>query len=193
MPPKPRYTKEEITSVAYELVRREGKSALTARSLAIALGTSTAPIFTAFESIDAVMDAVLKRAEGLYDSYLQEGFANPLPFKGAGLAYIRFAKDEPNLFRFLFMETERTTMLPHYLPGNDAHEAAVREKLQANGHDRETAMRIYNHLSVYVHGFATLFAFGCEVFTEDDIEKMLSEVFRALKDKETDERKEEAL
>ena len=106
MPPKVKFTREEILVAAYELLRKKGKEALTARSLASALGTSTAPIFTAFESIDALTDAVRARAKETYDAYLHEGLLHPIPFKGTGLAHIRFAKDEPLLFRFLFIEAK---------------------------------------------------------------------------------------
>ena len=54
MPPKARYTKDEIGNAAYQLIRNEGTDALTARSLATALGTSTAPIFTAFSGLNVL-------------------------------------------------------------------------------------------------------------------------------------------
>ncbi len=181
MPPKVKFSREAIGEAAYELVRKEGRDALTARSLAAVLGTSTAPIFTAFSGIDEVVAAVWERAKTLYEQYLSEGFTHPLPFKGAGLAYIRFAKEEPRLFRFLFMETKGASVVSHYLPGNDANEAAVRAKLEAYGHGTEKAKEIYNHLSVYVHGLATLYACGSTVFTDEDIERMLSEAYHAFK------------
>ena len=65
MPPKARYTKEQIVDAAYELVRRNGKGYLSARSLAAELGTSTAPIFTAFSSIEELQYAVTERAKAL--------------------------------------------------------------------------------------------------------------------------------
>lgn len=171
-------------SAAYELIRKEGKNALTARGLAAALGTSTAPIFTAFESIEALTDAVFARAKASYDGYLSEGLSHPIPFKGAGLAHIRFAKDEPLLFRFLFVERKGEPPVLHYLPGKGDNEERVRNSVEASyGYETESAKRLYNHLSVYVHGLAMLYAFGHCVFDEEDIDGMLSEVFHALKDK----------
>lgn len=189
MPKKARYTREEITEAAFLLVRREGGKALTARSLAAALGTSTAPIFTAFDTIEELTEATKKRAMLLYDSYLSEGMKHPLPFKGAGLAYIRFAKDEPLLFRFLFIECDAPSAFPtpHYLPGNDQNEKKVRGVLERDyDYGTEKAKYIYNHLTVYVHGLAVLYAYGQCVFTEEDIDRMLTEVFSALTSKSTD-------
>ena len=184
MPPKVKFSREEILSAAYELVRNNGKDALSARSLASALGASTAPIFTAFESIDALTDAVKARAKASYDAYLTEGLSHPIPFKGTGLAHIRFAKDEPLLFRFLFVESGEADPLRHYLPGDCENERMVRNTVESGyGYTAEEAKHLYNHLSVYVHGLAMLYAYGHAVFDEGDVDRMLTEVFLALKDK----------
>ena len=182
MPPKVKFSKEEIVEVAYEIVRREGGDGLTARSLASALGVSTAPIFTAFENTKDLVKAVLIRAQATYDGYISEGLKSPQPFKGAGLAHIRFAKDEPKLFLFMFIEHAEGAPFSHYLPGEGYTETRVRSTLESDyGYPTEEAKRIYNHLSVYVHGLAMLYAFEQPVFDDSDIDKMLSEVFFALK------------
>ena len=186
MPPKVKYSKEEIVEAAYELIRKEGSSSLTARHLAAALGTSTAPIFTAFESIDALNEAVLARARAYYDGFLSEGLSHhPIPFKGSGLAHIRFAKEEPLLFRYLFVDYKENDPVLHYLPGKGENEERVRSTVENYGYETESAKRLYNHLAVYVHGLSMLYAFGHTVFDEKDIDSMLSEVFYALKDEVT--------
>ena len=58
MPPKPKFTKEEIVFAAKEIVREKGLSALTAREVAEKLGSSPRPIFTVFKSMDEVMQAI---------------------------------------------------------------------------------------------------------------------------------------
>ena len=49
MPPKAKYTREEIVQIALDLVAARGIDALNARNLAAALGTSTRPVFTALD------------------------------------------------------------------------------------------------------------------------------------------------
>lgn len=181
MPPKVRYTKEEISQAAYELVRKYGKDFLTARSLATTLKTSTAPIFTAFSSIDEVMESVKEKAFALYSEYIADGLREPMPFKATGLKYIQFAKDEPELFKMLFMREGSETPM-HYLPSDFEFESEVRGAVQeAYQMSESEAKRIYNHLAVYVHGLAVLFAQGNCVFSDEDVSRMLSEVFVALK------------
>ena len=103
MPPKQKFTKEEIVSAALNLVRKEGAEALTARSLGDALQSSARPIFTVFENMAQVRDEVKKAAEEIYNQYIREGLKEKYPFKGTGKAYVRMAREEPNLFRLLFM------------------------------------------------------------------------------------------
>ena len=52
MPPRAKYTREEITEIALGIVTENGAEMLNARSLAEAMGTSTRPIFTAFRNND---------------------------------------------------------------------------------------------------------------------------------------------
>ena len=53
MPPKFRFTREEIVAAALAVTRRSGISGLTARSLAAELGCSVKPIFGLFKSMEA--------------------------------------------------------------------------------------------------------------------------------------------
>ena len=182
MPPKVRYTKEEISQAAYELVRKYGKDFLTARSLAATLETSTAPIFTAFSSIDEVMESVKEKAFALYSEYIADGLREPIPFKATGLKYIQFAKDEPELFRLLFMGTPENCPNGDFVPAGDANSPYVQSALEkAWGINSDKAKRIYNHLSIYCHGIAVLIVQQSASFSDEEIDRMLSEVFLALK------------
>lgn len=182
MPPKAKYTREEISEAAYELVRRYGKDFLTARSLAATLETSTAPIFTAFSSIDEVMESVKERAFALYSEYIAEGLREPIPFKATGFKYIQFAKDEPELFRLLFMGMTENCPNGDFVPAGDSNSPYVQSALEEFwGIKSDKAKRIYNHLSIYCHGIAVLTVQQSASFSDEEIDRMLSEVFYALK------------
>ena len=182
MPPRAKYTKEQIRDAAYEMVRKEGFGKLSARNLAAELGMSTAPIFTAFSGIDELQKEVHNKAWNLYCDYFNRGMEAPIPFKGAGLMYIKFAKEEPNLFKMLFMNGNGEVPLTHYFPSGDkVNEPVVRENVKNSyGLNEEKAKKLYNHLSVYVHGIAVMEAQGNCVFTDEDINLMISEVFKSL-------------
>jgi len=104
MPPKPKYTREELIEAALELTRESGIDAVVARNLGNKLGVAPSTVFTHFESIEEIRQAVLKAARKLYNGYVEEGLRMTPPMKGFGVHYIRFALEEHNLFILLFMQ-----------------------------------------------------------------------------------------
>ena len=73
MPPKCKFTKEEIIQATLDIVRSEGIDAVTARALGAKLGTSPKPIFTFFDSMDDLLQATILAAKDLYTSYALQG------------------------------------------------------------------------------------------------------------------------
>ena len=104
MPPRVKFTKEEIVEAALRVTREGGIDSLTARSLAAELGASTRPMFTYFETVDELKHEVYEAAKGIYKTYIERGLAEPVPFLGVGQNTIRFAREEPELFRLLFLQ-----------------------------------------------------------------------------------------
>ncbi len=103
MPPKAKFTKEEIVEAALDLVKTDGFEALTSRALGTRLSSSARPIFTVFQSMDEVQQAVIGAAKALYKEYVDKGLTWEHPFKGVGTQYILFSIHEPKLFQLLFM------------------------------------------------------------------------------------------
>ena len=104
MPPSVKFTKDEIVEAALRLTRAGGIGSLTARSLAAELGASTRPMFTHFETVDELKHEVHEAAKGVYRAYIERGLAEPVPFLGVGQNTIRFAREEPELFKLLFLQ-----------------------------------------------------------------------------------------
>ena len=55
--------------------------------------------------MEALRADVMRSAKQLYQEYLERGMKDPAypPYKASGIAYIRFAKEEKELFKLLFM------------------------------------------------------------------------------------------
>ena len=92
MPPKAKFSKDEVISAAVNIIEDKGIIFLTARSLGEALGTSARPIFTTFKNMEDVLNGVNDFANELYQSYVEKGLLQTPAFKGVGMSYIRFAK-----------------------------------------------------------------------------------------------------
>ena len=105
MPPKCKFSKEKIVKAALDMTREKGIDSVTARALGARLGSSSRPIFSLFQSMQEVQEEVMKSADTMYQDYLKHGMSSgeyPV-YKASGMAYIRFAKEEKELFKLLLM------------------------------------------------------------------------------------------
>lgn len=182
MPPKAKFSREEIVEAALEIVRAEGFDALTSRTLGAKLGSSARPVFTVFQSMEEVQQAVTDAAKMLYREYVQRGLLENPAFKGVGTQYILFSINEPKLFQLLFMtENKQVPYLSNVLPLIDeSYEQILLSVRNGYGLDEACAERLYHHLWIYTHGIATLCATGMCRFTGEEISGMMTEVFIGL-------------
>ncbi len=182
MPPKAKFTREEIIAAGLDLVREEGFSALTARGLGARLGSSARPVFTIFEGMEEVQQAVIDAARALYGEYTERGLLENPAFKGVGTQYILFAIKEPKLFQLLFMrEQQQVPNLAGILPKiDDNYEKILASVREGYGLDGGTAEWLYRHLWIYTHGIAALCATGMCCFSGEEISRMMTEVMLSL-------------
>ena len=103
MPPKCKFTQEEIIQAALNIVRTDGIGAVTARALGAKLGSSPKPIFTFFDSMESLLQETVLAAKELYTGYALQGLHSDPPFLGVGMQYLKFAREEPKLFQLLFL------------------------------------------------------------------------------------------
>lgn len=182
MPPKAKFTKDEILDMAFYITKEYGIDAVTARELGARLGSSARPIFTVFESMDEVKESVIIKSKELYGQYVEEGLKSQLAFKGVGIAYIRFAIEQPKLFQLLFMRpTQEPTDVSMILPViDDNYEKILQSVQEPYCLERKAAERLYQHLWTYTHGIATMFATGLCSYTMEQLEERLTDVFKGL-------------
>jgi AcrR family transcriptional regulator len=97
--------KDRVLAASLQLVRREGLAALSARAVADQLGASVAPIYRAYASMDKLTKVVLDAALQQLDEYVARPYTD-FPFRSAGVGLVMFARDEPRLFRALFIDQQ---------------------------------------------------------------------------------------
>ena len=182
MPPKAKFTKDEIIEAAVGIVREEGFSALTARVLGARLGSSARPVFTVFQGMEEVQQAVIRRAKEIYGEYVEEGLSDDIPFRGVGTQYILFSIREPKLFQLLFMkEQKKMPELSGVLPLIDDNYGQILLSIeQSYGLKGPSAERLYRHMWIYSHGIAALCATGMCRFTGEEIKGMLAEAGKGI-------------
>ena len=180
MPPKAKFTREEIVAVAVEIIRDSGVEAITAKEIGARMGTSTRPMFTWFKTVEELRAAATEEARRIYNQYAERGLSMTPPFKGFGMECIRFATEEPNMFRLLFMQkTEQNSTLDFL--NHEEHMAQIRSAIMTTFHiDAVEADWLYENLWIYNHGLATLCATKTLCFTEEDVALKLGDLCRGL-------------
>ncbi len=180
MPPKLKFTREEIILAALGYVRQNGAEALTARSLAEVLGASSKPIFGLFSGMDEVKQEVMLAAKKLYDSYISDAMQSTTmpPYKASGMAYIRFAKEERELFKLLFMRDRSDEQISE----NRMEIRPILNIIMKNLNISEDEAFMF-HLEqwIYVHGIATMIATAYLNWDEEFISTALTDVYQGLK------------
>ena len=180
MAPKVKITKDDIIDAAMGLVRTEGERAIGARALASALNCSTQPIFSNFESMEELKLAVVKKADELCGEYIQreiEGGLYPA-YKASGMAYIRFAKEEKELFKLLYMR-DRTGEDPSL---DSPITAKMEDFVQSNTGLCSADAKLF-HLEIWacVHGIAAMFATSFIDLEWELVSKMITDTYMGLK------------
>lgn len=182
MPPKPKYTKEQVIAAALRIVAENGFTALTAKELGHALNTSTTPIFTLFRSMQEVQDEVRKAAMERFESYAHRSRTDLPVFKQIGMQMISFAQEEPQLYQLIFMSAGSgvTPFDDHYAYlGNVADECL--DAIQADyGLSAEDAETLFEHVWIHTYGIGTLCATGMCRFTQGQISNLLTQDFKAM-------------
>ncbi len=180
MPPKVKYRKEEIIACALEIVREKGIEKLTAREVGKKLGSSAKPIFGSFAGMEELQQEVLQAANELYQSYIREDMAKGEypPYKASGMAYIRFAQEERELFKWLFMRNRANEQI---VEDREEIRPILEVIIQNLGISEDEAYLLHLQLWICVHGIATMLATSYLQWDIAFIEKTLMDVYLGLK------------
>lgn len=181
MPPKAKYTREEIVEAALKIVAEKGTDALTARELGAAIGTSTRPIFTAFRNMEDVLDEVKTAAMRLFESYSEKTDKAAPAFKQVGLQMIIFAREQPKLYRLLYMseKPEAQSFEDVFTNLGEIAQTCIDVIKRDYGLDENEAKQLFKQLWIYTYGIGTLIATGMCSFDMDEAQKMLTLEFVA--------------
>lgn len=180
MPPHKKVSKEDIVSAALRMIQKDGESALNARSLASYIGCSTQPIFSNFATMEDLKNELILTSSELYRSYLKREITlqNYPEYKASGMAYIRFAREKREIFKFLFMR-DRSNETVDFMETDFTDSVYFIHKQL--GITYEEATTFHMEMWVYVHGIATMLATSYLDLNDEAISEMLTDAFLGFK------------
>ena len=176
MPPKAKYTREEIAEAAFQMAREKGIEAVVARELGKRLGTSSSPIFTAFKNMEELQEEVRKMAMKEFETYVSDAINYAPIFKHVGMIIVQFASNEPKLFQLLYMKEHKETQSYEDLifELGDTVEVCLESLEQEHELTREEATLVFKQVWMFTFGICTMLAGKICHFSTEEVSKMLS-------------------
>ena len=158
MPPKTRIIKDMIIDAAVEIARNSGYENISARTVSGQLHCSTQPVMYHFPTIDAMKRAAYEKADRMHSEYLMTVMPGKDPVLSIGLNYIRFAVEEPQLFRFLFQSGYAKEHSLKEMIDSEELIPVLSAMQEGSGLSTEKTRQIFLTVALFAHGYASIIA-----------------------------------
>lgn len=156
MPPTVRFTRDAVLHAACQLMRREGMEALNARAIAKELGGSTQPIFRLFTNMEDLHRELIFYVARQFQAHAEADMAqSDSPYIQLCTTYLLYGRDEPELFKLLFMRDRVSEGQYSDQTNFDLVFNIIKKETPL---DDETAMRFFERTWLFIHGLAVCIA-----------------------------------
>lgn len=173
-------TKEIILEKALEIIRTQGIEKVSNREIAKKLNSSIRPIYYQFKNSEELYNELLMKMETYFYSFLLDNEIEDIPkYKQIGINYIKFAKEEANIFKALFMKKNNLVVENFIGQIKEFKEIEKFVKVSTNLKNEEIKS-FHVKMWIFTHGLATLVASNTINFNDQQIRDLLSYEFQAL-------------
>lgn len=156
MPPTVRFTRDAVLNAACQLMRREGMEALNARAIAKELGGSTQPIFRLFTNMEDLHRELILYVARQFQAHAEADMAqSDSPYIQLCTTYLLYGRDEPELFKLLFMRDRVSDGQYSDQTNFDLVFNIIKKETPL---DDETALRFFERTWLFIHGLAVCIA-----------------------------------
>lgn len=156
MPPTVRFTRDAVLHAACQLMRREGIEALNARAIAKELGGSTQPIFRLFTNMEDLHRELILYIARQFQAHAEADMAqSDSPYIQLCTTYLLYGRDEPELFKLLFM---RDRVSEGQYSDQTIFDLVFNIIKKETPLDDETALRFFERTWLFIHGLAVCIA-----------------------------------
>ena len=156
MPPTVRFTRDAVLHAACQLMRREGMEALNARAIAKELGGSTQPIFRLFTNMEDLRRELILYVARQFQVHAEADMAqSDSPYIQLCTTYLLYGRDEPELFKLLFMRDRVSEGQYSDQTNFDLVFNIIKKETPL---DDETALRFFERTWLFIHGLAVCIA-----------------------------------
>ncbi len=172
---------ETLINGAVKIIRNNGIEELSARNLAKTVGCSTQPIFRIFKNMDELKDKVYDVVYEIHQKFINKEQTHQVPFIGVGLSYIRFARKEKNLFKFLFMSNVSKYNNILDMAENEQGKIYAEMIQKSTGLSYDASKQIYINTWLIIHGIASMMATTNSELSDEEIETIIFDAFKGYR------------
>lgn len=157
MPPKVKFTREDVIKAAFAVVEDQGLKALTARSIASILGSSTAPVYQHFSKMDELALEVIRKTQKLLLDYTSRPYTDRI-FLNMGTGVAMFACKHSMLYRALLLEGDNYGDVVGEFLG--ILEVEMRKDKRFTNLSDSERHKLLEKMWTFTHGLASLICVG---------------------------------
>lgn len=186
--PKQKITKEMVVNAAFQLAREGGMERVLIKNIAARLGCSVQPIYSYCQNMDGLRRDVLECVTVFVRNYLAQDGGG---FQATGQAYVRLAREEPELFKlFTLHPREGVASLDDlYRTETDPHMAdMIAGELEL---EPEAARRLHLNMIVYTIGLGAIFSVTRPGIPAEEIFTWQKQAYNAFLRQEKEENTDE--
>lgn len=178
LPAKKVITKQKLLDEAFKIVRESGMDALNMRELAKRCNCSTQPIYLSFNGMDEIKSELRNMITETFDNRIKREIAEGKypEYKAVGMGYISFAKEEKELFKYLFMRNRANETDWE----KDSFDKSTYIIMKNYGLYKDSAYKLHAEMWIFVHGIATMLATGYLDWDMETVSKMITDAYLGL-------------
>ncbi len=181
MSAKPIIERETLIEGSIKIIKKQGIENLSARNLAKEVGCSTQPIFRLFKNMEDLKMTVYDIVYDFHNKYINKENNHQVPFIGVGLSYIKFAKKEKNLFKFLFMSSASKNNNILDMAENESGRKYAEMIQKSTGLSFSASKQIYINTWLIIHGIASMIATTNSELSDEEIENIIFDAFKGYR------------
>lgn len=173
-------TIQDILDTAFEMMREEGFSNVTARKVAARAGCSTQPIFRVYRNMEELWKSIYEKAAAFFQDYCDlYPRIGSVPFTNLGTAYIAFAREEKHIFELLFLSNvEYKKSMYEILNGERGN--VVTEINHASAQGCSNAGDMFMKIWIFIHGIACMSLTGDYDLSDVETKELLEQSYIAF-------------
>lgn len=178
--PKQRITKEMVVDAAFEIARSQGMEQVLVKNIADRIGCSVQPIYSYCKNMEGLRREVTERVRSFTENFVSEHIDRADLFRSTGQAYIRFAKEEPCLFKIFILHERRGISSLDELYQSEASPKTAECIAEELNISIAHARRLHLNMLIYTIGIGSIFAMTSPGILADEIFQWQESAYKAF-------------